>query len=275
MRIDCHNHTTYSPDAKQSPTDIVLAAINNGIGYLGITEHIDFGFPKSTKPADEEDFDYIITPDYFNDYYALRDKYKDKIEIVIGAEIGYTPDTVRANAAEIEKYPYEYIINAVHICHNKDVYWKNYFDGYTQKQAYTEYLLAVRESLDVPYRYDAVGHIGYIGRPSEFEENRVLYRDYSEIIDDILITLIKRDKILEVNSSVGNCAKNGSLTMPDVSILNRYYALGGRMINFGSDSHSTEKFNKNYYAVTELLKEIGYKEWTIVRNNKLCTEIID
>lgn len=133
----------------------------------------------------------------------------------------------------------------------------------------------MRESLDAPYRWDAVGHLGYIGRPSPFERKTLVYSDFPNEIDDILRTIIKKGKILEANSSVGGCAAEGTLCLPDISIFERYYELGGRKINFGSDSHRSDRTGYNYDAVSAALKKVGFDRWTIFAYGKEITEKID
>lgn len=274
MRIDCHNHTTFSADGKQTLEELVKCAISRGVKYLAVTEHMDLGFPNDARPADEPIFDYLITQKYFDEIARLRKAYPE-IEIVAGVEAGFTAGDEERITAALAEFPFEYVINSVHICHGLDCYWAGYFDGYTKERAYNEYLDCVRASLDVPYGYDAVGHIGYIGRPAPYDDKRMLYSEFSEKLDDILSEIIKRGKILEINSSVGQSAANGALTIPDLSILKRYRELGGKLVNFGSDSHYTSRFNHNYDKVTEAVKTLGFKEFTVKRDGKFVTESID
>lgn len=269
MKIDCHNHAIYSPDASQSLAELAAAAAANGVGYLAVTEHMDLGFPNDKRPKDEPLFDYRVNRGYFDEIAELAEKYAGAMYIVAGIEAGYTEDSTAATESELAKYPFGYIINSVHICHGLDCYWAGYYDGYTQQRAYDEYLDCVRESLDAPYPFHAIGHLGYIARPAPYTDKRLLYADHADKLDDILRVMIARDKILELNSAVGSSAANGALCLPDVGIVKRYYELGGRLINFGSDSHRTAQFNHNYEAVAEAAKRIGFKEWTVVRGGKL------
>lgn len=270
MKIDCHNHTTFSPDATQTVDEIAAEAKRLGIGYLALTEHLDLGFPNDKRPEGEPSFDYLVTEKYFDEIETAKKKYG--IEIAAGIEAGYTDDSVGETAKELARLPFEYVINSVHICHGLDCYWNGYFDGLTKKEAYTEYIAAVRKSLDAPYRYDAVGHFGYIARPAPYEHKIMTFREFAAEIDDVLSVIIKKDKILEVNTSTG---LSGGLCIPDLSILERYYALGGRLINIGSDSHRTGRVGHNYDAVGDAVKSIGFREWAVVRNGKIETEAID
>ena len=275
MRADCHNHSVFSPDGAQTIEQAALRASELGFGYIAFTEHMDLGFPNEARPADELIFDYKVDGRYFDAVNAARRNIGDKIYICGGVEVGFTPKDVREISEKLGEHPFGYIINSVHICHGLDCYWKSYWEGYDRKRAYGEYLRCVRDSLDAPYPYDAVGHLGYIGRPSPFDKKTLVYEDFPDLIDDILKTIIKKDKILEANSSTGRCAAEGTLSLPDISIFKRYYELGGHKVNFGSDSHRTERTGHNYDAVAGALREIGFTHWTIKRDGKETKEVID
>jgi hypothetical protein len=71
-------------------------------------------------------------------------------------------------------------------------------------EVFREYFAYIRRSLDAPYPYDIVGHIGYIARYVPFEDKSFSLEEFGEEIDDILKTIIAKDKILEVNSATKN-----------------------------------------------------------------------
>lgn len=273
MKVDCHNHSLFSPDSSRSPEEGARVAAENGFGYIAFTEHMDLGFPNEARPDGELIFDYRVNREYFERIEGINAE--KKIVAVAGIEAGFTPSDVQETADKLAAFPFGYVINSVHICHGLDCYWKNYWKGYDRRGAYLEYLHCVRESLDAPYRWDAVGHLGYIGRPSPFERKTLVYSDFPNEIDDILRTIIKKGKILEANSSVGGCAAEGTLCLPDISIFERYYELGGRKINFGSDSHRSDRTGYNYDAVSAALKKVGFDRWTIFAYGKEITEKID
>lgn len=268
MKIDCHDHTCYSPDSERTPREAVEEAVGLGIGVLAFTEHMDLGFPNDKRPEGELIFDYRVTRKYFEDIEALREEFRGKIEIIAGIEAGFTPGDEAETAARLAELPFEYVINSVHICHGLDCYWAGYFDGYTKERAYGEYLDAVRASLDAPYPFHTVGHLGYISRPAPYEPKKLVYEEYADKLDDILRTMIARDKILELNSSVASLEKEGEICLPHPSVLRRYRELGGKLITFGSDSHARGRMGKNYDKVAELAKSEGFAEWTIVKNGK-------
>ena len=118
----------------------------------------------------------------------------------------------------------------------------------------------IRKSLDVPYHYDIVGHIGYLARYVSYEDRSFNLEQFGEEIDDILQTIIQKDKILEVNSSTKQLPQ---LCMPDLNILQRYYDLGGRKVSFGSDAHDTFRFLEKREQIVVALKQIGFTYITV------------
>lgn len=91
-----------------------------------------------------------------------------------------------------------------------------------------------------------------------FQEKNYSYKAFEEIIDSILIALIKKGKGIELNTS-GMRGELGIL-FPKEEVLQRYRDLGGKIITLGSDSH----FNAHYYAGIlegmDHLKSLGFNE---------------
>lgn len=76
--IDIHNHTIYS-DGEHTPEEIVINAINNGIGTIGISDHHKAFFMEKPRYKDFRS--------YVNEINNLKKKYKEKIKILSGIEI--------------------------------------------------------------------------------------------------------------------------------------------------------------------------------------------
>lgn len=255
---DTHTHTLFSPDSKQSPEGLVRAAINQGLTYLAITDHFDNG-SYLVKQEDVIDFDK-----YFATLTPLAET-KSATTIAIGLELGFVAEKNAQNKEIIDKYPFDCIINSVHEVKGKDCYFEEYFGGKRRAEAYGDYLKAVRDSLDAPYHYDIVGHIGYVVRNSPYNPKEFLLSEFNDILDDILKTIIQKEKILEINTSVRGVRQN---TIPDYDIIKRYYELGGRLISFGSDAHAVDRLASNYRQVNSMAFSIGFKHFTVVKDRK-------
>lgn len=156
----------------------------------------------------------------------FRKKYSD-IDILKGIEFGYSAAACPEYLAVQKKYNFDYVINSVHtISKRGDCYFPRFFEGKTVIQAYSDYFDAVLESVSAPYDYEIIGHIGYVSRYCR-AENPAFYKNYKTVIDDILNAIIKRDKCLEINTSVGG---SGSSFLPDKDIIERYLELGGQQV---------------------------------------------
>ena len=83
---DQHIHTNHSFDSKTPMEAQVLSAIEKGLNHICFTDHNDFDYPVS------EDFPEgaweLNTDSYLYELLSLREKYKDKIQIGFGIEIG-------------------------------------------------------------------------------------------------------------------------------------------------------------------------------------------
>lgn len=115
MNYNFHTHTPRSHHATGTPEEYVLRAIEGGILYMGFSDHFPYRFPdgreaKFRVPVDE-------VGDYFAEIMALREKYKDKIDIKIGFEMEYYPELFDEMLALAKGYGAEYLICGEHFNH--------------------------------------------------------------------------------------------------------------------------------------------------------------
>ena len=90
MISDLHSHTYYSFCGRDNPEEVIKTAIDNGIDILGISDH-SYGITGGRRGSDsnhQRARDYQLSLDRYVDHLALlREKYSDKIRILIGIEI--------------------------------------------------------------------------------------------------------------------------------------------------------------------------------------------
>ena len=92
MIQDLHSHTYYSFCGKDKPEDVVETAINAGVDLLGICDH-NYGIGQGKHSVfnfcHEEQFnDYELNlKKYYDHINLVRQKYADKIKVLIGIEI--------------------------------------------------------------------------------------------------------------------------------------------------------------------------------------------
>lgn len=263
---DLHSHTAFSPDGTGPMEEMLATAYALGVSYYGLSEHFNFDMIVNNIPLDGEKPQTPVAA-YFERARALQKEYEGKMHVLVGGEFGYTDNPQAAVMYQelVDTYHPDYIIQSLHNLADGDY---AYGHGYTdasgkardQQEVYEEYLGLVRRSLDVSYPYDILGHVSYCTRYAPYEDRRMRWQDYSKSLDDILRTVIQKDKILEINSS----NKLGpSLTLPDTDVLERYFELGGRKISFGSDAHFPSRIIEHREKVMDMLKAIGFEYVTV------------
>lgn len=255
--LDLHTHSTFSHDGVSPLSDMVAAAGRLRLSHYGISEHFDYDCGLLNIPVEGKPVRQIDAPAYFAHARALQ---KENPFLLVGCELGFAPDprVCAAYADMLARFCPDYAINSVHTCDGSDCYFEEYFTGKSKAYAYERYLNRVRESLDAPYRYDIVAHIGYVCRNAPYPDKTLRYGDFPALYDDILKTIIAKDKILEVNASVRD-----ELFLPAQDVLARYFALGGRAISFASDAHQAKSLCRKYEQTVLALSALGFTHWTV------------
>ena len=116
MDYNYHTHTYRCHHASDTPEEYILRAIDNGIKYMGFSDHIPFVFPNGHNSG------YRIDPseaaDYMEEITLLREKYRDKIEIKIGFEMEYYPEYFDEMLSVAKQYNAEYLLLGQHFIFN-------------------------------------------------------------------------------------------------------------------------------------------------------------
>lgn len=258
---DMHTHSTYSHDGRNTLAEMLKAAQELGVGFYGVSEHFDYDYDLSLMTKEEAAAVQNADPEtYFHGARHMQEDYEGVMNVCIGAEFGYSKrsDVQGRYAMTYEKYRPDFVINSVHGVDGQD--FARYVFTQDKATIYKAYLRLIRESLDAPYPYDIVGHIGYIARYVPFEDRRLSVEEFGAEIDDILRTIIQKDKILEINTANKGLENR---TLPSWEIVERYYALGGRKVSYGSDAHFKERIADKREEVVAKLKEIGFAYLTV------------
>lgn len=261
LYCDSHTHSFFSDDSKENPRNTVEAAITKGLKYIALTDHADPAHPEGYLGVTEEDL-----PLYIETMTALKKEYLGRINVTVGLEMGYLKSGVKTAQRMLESSYPEYVISSVHCFDNADCYSPGFFDKYTRSEAINAYLTAVLESVSVPYRIDAVGHLGYLERVMPYKDKRIRFEDFSDILGKVFDKIKKRELILEVNTSPGNA---GTLTIPSVLLLKAYYDFGGRLITTSSDAHYSSRVANNFESAQEMLKGIGFKHLYVKQKGQI------
>lgn len=258
---DVHTHSKHSYDGVDTLSDMLAAAQAKGIAFYGVSEHFDFEIRHEHIGQQVTD-----AAAYFHDARHLQEDYAGVMNVLVGAEFGFGGNEENGEKvrAVCEKYAPDFVVNSVHAIDGEDYYYKTVFykNGVLRprKEVYEEYLALVEKSLDAPYPYDIVAHIGYLCRYAPYEDKTLSVAEFQKEWDSLFLKLIQKGKILEVNSSAKGLPYE---TVPSYEALQRYYELGGRLISFASDAHAVKNIAYNRERIVENLKKIGFTHITV------------
>lgn len=133
VTADFHLHSSFSGDSDTPMEQMILEGIELGLTEMCFTEHNDFDYPVTER---ETAGFFEVNPDaYLYDFLKLREKYRDKITLLFGIELGLQPHLSKRNAAFAKEHDYDFIIGSSHLCHGKDPYYPAFYEGRTQEEA--------------------------------------------------------------------------------------------------------------------------------------------
>ncbi len=244
---DLHLHSSISFDSDEAAGNYLKAAAARGDTALGFSEHYDYdvaldggGHPLPDLSA------------YSSQICRLSAEYP-AIKVLKGVELGYAVEAEPHYRALVAEGGFDYVIMSLHTLKGRgDCYFPEFYRGLTRDQAYGAYLRALLNSVLSDVSFQIVGHIGYVARYAPYPDKRLEYSDFPGLFDEILRTIIARGLSLEINTK----GKGGEFAT-DLSVLERYIALGGNNFTFGSDAHSVERYKDGADRVCAFLKTHG------------------
>ena len=258
---DCHLHSHHSTDSTASMESMIEAGIAAGLKIMCFTEHNDFMLPDVPGAKHASDEWVLNTDSYLYELLQYREKYKDRIKILFGAEIGLQDICVRENAVFAKSHEFDFLIGSTHIVRGMDPYYPEYFEGRDREDAYHEYFEAELQSIKKNSNFDVYGHLDYVVRyGGGLAEGYDLSR-HMDLFDEILKTLIDKEKGIELNS--GGLKKGMKDFHPRMEVIKRYRELGGEIITVGSDAHAPENVADGFDRACEVLKECGFKYYCV------------
>lgn len=257
ITADYHLHSHNSGDSKAPMEAMITSAIANGLKYMCFTEHMDLDFPISDDTP-EGTYEVDI-PSYKKELLFYKDKYRDKISINYGIEIGLQPQVVKANQELVSSNDFDFVIGSQHLIDRQDPYYSSFWEGKDEKASIRKYFEETYDNLKLFSDIDVLGHIDYAVRYTPSKGASYDPGDYMDIIDEILTYIIKKDIGIDLNTSA--LSKGLNNPNPHPLILKRYKELGGNIITFGSDAHVPENVAGHFEDVREIAISCGFTEY--------------
>lgn len=246
--FDFHMHSTVSFDGHDSPERMVQAAAEKGLKEICFTDHIDY------DPLAQEQTMIWDTKVYHDAYDSLS---HPAVKIRRGLEFGMLPENATQFKEDLKRADFDFVIGSVHFAENVDIYFQPYWEGKTVFEAERRYLEETLACVQAHEDFDVLGHLTYISKARAHPAPRpVPYGEHRQIVDEILRTLAKKGKGMEINTSgVDRCGD----FLPYEVYFRRFKELGGQIVTVGSDAHTADRVGQYTSCACELLKDIfGY-----------------
>ena len=248
MLYNYHTHTTYC-DGKNTAEEMVQQAIKSGLSQIGFSGH-------SYTSFDEEPCMSLQgTEEYKKEINALKQKYKDKIKILLGIEYDYYSNEPCDD--------YDYILGSVHYLYKDGKYLctdlsreqqiqavNRYYNG--DFYAYIEHYYSLVADLYNKTKCDIIGHFDLITKYNDdgslFDVNHPRYIDaWKSAANEIL----KTPAIVEINT--GGMARGHKKTPYPSKQIIEFFKFGGKKLIFSSDCHNKDFLLFGYDRVKEYL----------------------
>ena len=256
VKSNFHTHTIYC-DGKNTPAEMVKAAMENGFTHLGFSGHsyleIDRAF--AMNDADQRK--------YWDDIQALKERYRGKLNIFCGLE--------QDCYSEPPKLDYDYLIGSVHHVKKGEDYpatdgsleteqhvLATWYDGSFDAFA-KDYFEVVGNVLDMTHA-DIIGHIDLVMKNCEKTgyQPTANFLDYAQAA---VKKLLPYGKPFEMNT--GAMARGHRTTpYPHPDILRMIYEGGGKIM-MNADCHDATKLTCGLEQCAALARDIGFRDYVI------------
>ena len=255
---DCHNHTSWSFDCEADISLVLAQAAKMGLSMVCTTDHMDLMNREGS-----------ILPDW--DWDSKLKQHEQAIcppgvELRMGGEMNMVHLLEDRYRKLVEQAPLDMVIGSAHNMSmdlgGQDFILWDYDSLELCYKALDDYFNSLLAMSRVDF-VDVLAHIPYVlrymrdrdGQPVTLER----YRDRLEVIFN---NLIQRGAGMELNTNRGRSLADYR------DLLVQYRQLGGEIVTIGTDAHDEEDLGKGVLQATRLLKELGFRYYTVYRRRK-------
>ncbi len=265
IRYDFHTHTTLSTDGLSPMEEMIMAASRGNLKGICFTEHMDYD---NTFTDEGENAFIVDIPSYRALYESLKvPAEKEGVRIYFGIELGLQPHLKDFYRDLTSRQPFDFCIGSSHLCRRMDVALPAYYESFSsEEEAHREYFACELECARIFDEYDVYGHLDYALRYGPTRDSSFTYEKYSDLLDELLLTIIGRGKGIELNTA--GIRKGMAGPNPAVSIIKRYKKLGGDIITVGSDAHRVQDVAADFSKAEEILKDSGFTHYTVFEGRR-------
>ncbi len=257
---DCHCHSNNSFDAENTVAEMCQSAVDKGIKYLAITDHMEV--PEiSLKEKSQYGNMMKQIKKSVKEVEKCQQEFVTNLVLLKGIELGEPMHEPKLTKKALSITDFDFILASVHNLKGEEDF---YFLDYTEENVNTLLTRYFNELLDTAQNadFDSLAHLTYPLRYIVERTNiKVDLSEYSKVIDEIFKTLIDRNKALEINTS--GLLKAIGTTLPDINLIKRFKELGGKYVTLGSDAHNIQNLGEGIEKGIDIAKICGFKYFTV------------
>lgn len=256
---DSHTHSENSFDGNDNIIMMCESASNLGLYSLTVTDHCECqeylqgNYQKSLSKS-------IL------DISKARALYHDRLLVLTGIELGQPTQNITAARDALSLTDYDFVLGSLHnLDKQQDFYYLNY-NTENVPHILEKYFIEIFELVQQDC-FDSLAHLTY---PLRYivgnAKINIKLEDYMDIINEILATLVKNHKALEVNTS--GLRQVIGKTLPDEQIIRRYRELGGKYITIGSDAHRWGDIASGTEEGLHEILQCGFTHFTVYQKRE-------
>jgi histidinol-phosphatase (PHP family) len=265
MMIDYHIHPNFSQDAEGTIEEYCAQAIKLGLDEICFTTHFEIDPKRKAKDDRVKLFGKIVSMNsnwidyYFKEIENARLKFTD-LSIKAGIEIGYDPNIESELRAFLNKYPFDFVLGAIHCIKHVALTDHAELDEFKAKylnkgpeQVAREYF----ETLDWAIKSELFNSIAHIDVYKKYVLELIgeeLLKAAELFLEPTLKLIVKHNVGIEINTS--GLRQNPKEIYPAERILLRAKAVGAKIFTIGSDAHRINHLGfglKEGFALAEKL----------------------
>ncbi|WP_244834103.1 histidinol-phosphatase [Clostridium sp. BJN0001] len=187
-KVNYHTHTFRCKHADGTEKDYVLEALKKNFKKLGFSDHGPY-------PDDRFGFrmDYCELNDYVNTVKNLEKEFEDKLNISVGLEIEYDPNSHEYYKYLLNELRIDYLALGQHMFLENNEFTNTYF--LTDTKQYLTYAKSIKSAL-------STGFFKFVAHPDLIFINDLPWDDNCDKASSIIIEAAKKyDSILELNAN--------------------------------------------------------------------------
>jgi histidinol-phosphatase (PHP family) len=251
-------HSYYSFDNDQSIEAYLIVAREKKLSSFVLTDHIDLNYLDEGK-----DLTFDISKQH-EELARLQIIYPE-IHFLKGVEIGYKPSELVRIENILSSYDFDLVNLSLHESDGMDYYMKDEFVKRGVRSVLDVYFQRLLDMVNNYENYDVLSHIDFGFKTAFLLDNSVKLKDYEEILKKILLIIINKGKVLEINTKV-----QMFLPIDHTRYLLRLYKnLGGKELTLSSDAHDKNRLCGDFDKYIKIIKEEGFTHLVrFIKRNK-------